>query len=201
MPIVDNEAPKEARAAALSVVTALNEARAFRTPKLRGADPATIHLTTAHRSADLPLTSLAGEKPGGVLWRGWRFIVSDATNQPLAAVEAAEFDMGQYRFTELNEGPYVEATATAIQRSGELGELAEGRFERVLLVAPALRAAFLWLKRVDGNLGGLGPSDLLLPLPPAPERLAPYRPLRTRDLLAALHRLAASVPRNDMMGG
>jgi hypothetical protein len=201
MPINNKEPPEAARAAVLKVVGTLNAARAFRTPNLRRADPATIQLTMAHRSAELPLTSLAGERPGGVLWRGWRFIITDKSQQPLAAAEATQVGMGEYRFAELNEGPYVAATAESLRRAVNLAELTDGSFEPVLLVTPALRAASLWLKRTDGPADGLGPADLLLPLPPAPERLAPFRPLRTGDFLAILRRLAAMVPQDDTRGG
>src|SRR4051794_26328929 len=110
MPILFEESPAVALETVRKIVVALAEAHAFRTRNLQGADPTTIQFTTSHRVAELPLTSLVRESPGSVLWRGWRFIVTDKSQKPLAAAEAAQVGTDGYRFAELNEGPYVAST-------------------------------------------------------------------------------------------
>jgi len=202
MSIENQESPSAALDAVRKVLVALAaDARAFRTPNLRRADPTSIQLTTPHRSAELPLSSLAGDRPVAVILRGWRFIVTDKDRQPLAAAESVQAGMGEYRFAELNEGPYVRATAEALRRAENLEGVADGQFEPLLLVVPALRIAALWLKRVNGPAEAIDPADLLLPLPPVDESFVPFESLPADRFLTVLRHLAERVPQDSSRGG
>src|SRR5690242_2738386 len=110
--LIKPEPPPTAAPASVSkVLIALAKAHGFNTPKLRDVDPASLEVTRPHRTAGLPLTSLGRDRPAAVVWRGWRFIITDNEHRPLASVEFARTDTGEFRFAELNEGRYVAATA------------------------------------------------------------------------------------------
>lgn len=114
---------------------------------------------------------------------GWRYLVS-ARGQIIASAETVTSpDDGQEVFSQLTEGPFVEATAAAITAVRALPQLGVGTFELRLLRIPALYLMALWLHP------SLGVGDLLVPLAPTPVGTAGV-PSPAGDLLQQLNQRA-----------
>ena len=92
----------------------------------------------------------------------------------LASVELAG-DAGESPL--LNGGPYVAATATAIDELERLPEVAAGDYELRLLKVPALHVAAAWL---------VGGHRLVVPLAPAPSFLEAGHRYTEEEFVAAL---------------
>lgn len=111
---------------------------------------------------------------------GWRYLVIAEER----AVASSEVSVGTDKrpplLEQINMGPYVRSTASALRRLDELPEARSGRYELHTLQMPALWSFLLWLRRLDGD------DDLFIPLSPAPEFLRAGRVYREGDLFDAL---------------
>jgi hypothetical protein len=85
-----------------------------------------------------------------------------------------------------NEGPFAEATASAIARVESWPEVADGDYELRVLRLPALYLMALWLKDESGE------RDLIVPLDPAPAGIEAGRGYDADELLAELRERARS---------
>jgi hypothetical protein len=179
MTIIPADFPDAARRAVLEGMHQRAATRGFWTPKLKQADPATLHLAVPHRLALLPLNRMqqevrrlrnaAPDKPpprplaelASIL--GWRFLIINGKQEPIAAAHAFQSRSGEYRLAELNEGIYIERTRTAFDMpfitDAISREVDGGTFEELLLlVAPALYFAGLWVRYEQRD------KDFILPL-------------------------------------
>ncbi|WP_426361839.1 hypothetical protein [Streptomyces sp. E-08] len=111
---------------------------------------------------------------------GWRYLVVAEEE----AVASSEVSVGTDRrpplLEEINMGPFVRSTASAVRALDELPEARSGRYELHTLQIPALWSFLLWLRRLDGD------DDLFIPLAPAPEFLQAGQVYREGDLLDVL---------------
>jgi hypothetical protein len=199
MPIKPREPPQDAYEQVRKVIEALAAGRAFRTPNLARANPDPSALGTPHRVAILPLDSLRQERGAlEVVLQGWRWFLRDADGRPVGTAEAIAVG-DSYRFGELNEGPFVASTEEALRRVEQI-DLGPWEFEPLLLVAPAIYVAALWLKRQPGDAGLVEEDDVLVLLPPLPASLEPYDRL-TPEKWDLLRQLAGRVPSDRLSGG
>jgi hypothetical protein len=168
-----------------SVRTALGSPTAVReapTPALRAA--------TAQRpaTAEFPLpvhvldrVTLSGRAPTRVI--SWRFLIR-CGGQAVAAADTRLTPDG-WAFSHFFEGPYVSATEEALREAHHQ----PADYQPRLLSVPELYMLTLWLHgdlRADGASGHPAPTDLLVPLAPAPPGIAARRPQRFAELLPLL---------------
>jgi hypothetical protein len=154
----------------------------FRDRALTRADPAALALALPHDVYLIGLGDLAGEASlDAATVVGRRFLVLDG-DRPIAAAELADPEQGTG--FQLNEGPYVEATASAIEQAERNPELAGVDYEVRLLRIPALYVMGIWLKSERGD------ADVVIPLDPAPTPLVAGRTYPSEDILSALAELA-----------
>lgn len=166
---------------ALSSPTAVSEAR---TPSLLAAQgPASPELP-------LPVHVLDGvTADSGTATRlaGWRFLIRTG-DRAVAAADAVLTADG-WTFSRFFEGPYITATELALRQAESLSQPYQPR----LLSVPGLYMLTLWLHGdpvADGAEGHPAPTDLLVPLAPAPPGIAAHRPHRVSELLPLLtHRV------------
>ncbi|MGH3326159.1 MAG: hypothetical protein ACRDOV_17265, partial [Streptomyces sp.] len=128
---------------------------------------------------------------------GWRFLLRDtAAPAGSASVGAAEavLTADGWAFAYFCEGPYVTSTERALQQAGSL----PAAFQPRLLSVPQLYMLTLWLHGdpgADAAQGTPEPSDLLIPLAPAPPGIAAHQPHRVDALLPLLTRRVVASPR------
>ncbi len=111
----------------------------------------------------------------------WRYLL--VTQE--AAVSAAELSDkgdGGLAFSEVNDGPFVQATIEALTTAEALDEVQRGDFELRLLKIPAVYVVALWLHSET--------DDLIIPMAPAPRGVTAGRAYSADDLLQALRPLA-----------
>lgn len=152
-----------------------------------------------HRVAYLPLTGIGrGQDLRRVAeLRSWRFLIrkeapgllaqaGDAhKGSYVASATVAPAETGQYQASGLTEGVFVKGTEDAVRAAEELPAVRLGRFEPVLLVAPAIYVTALWLRQLDGA------EDIILPIPPTDSALPPLKPLSPEAFMDALASIAA----------
>jgi hypothetical protein len=189
MPLNTIDPPMAAYEVVRSTIADLAAQAGFSTPALRRADPAAIAVSTPHRVAILGLNRIRDAKDlrSAVDLKGWRFLVHQQA-AVIAAVDAVRGDDDQFRLGQLNEGPFVTGTESAIRRAESLEEVARGQFAPVFLLVPAVYVAALWLEDQQGD------KDLVLAMPPVPKDFTPFSPMPAASFLAALKPLAALVP-------
>ncbi len=90
-------------------------------------------------------------------------------------------ESGQYRFGQVNEGPFAVATEDAIRRAEKLDALRKSQFIPNFLLVPAVYTAALWLEAQTPD------ADLLMVMPPAPKEFStPFTPMPVQPFLAIL---------------
>jgi hypothetical protein len=119
---------------------------------------------------------------------GWRFLIR-CGERAVAAADTMLTPDG-WAFSHFFEGPYIAATERALRHA----EAMPMPYQPRLLSVPELYMLTLWLHgdcTADGASGPLAPSDILVPLAPAPPGIAAHRPHRAAELLKVLtHRMA-----------
>jgi len=162
---------------ALGSPTAVREAR---TPALRTAQGDTTP------ELPLPLHVLDRITPEGVAatrLAGWRFLIR-CGDRAVAAAETRLTPDG-WAFSHFFEGPYIASTERALRQA----ESTTQPFQARLLSVPGLYMLTLWLHgdtASDGTTGRPVPTDLLVPLAPAPPGIAAHRAHRVAELLPLL---------------
>ncbi|MBM9509150.1 hypothetical protein [Actinacidiphila acididurans] len=181
MPLLVPPAPAPALLsvlAALSSPTAVQEAR---TPALRSAEgpldtetPLPVHVFEPARvPGGLPQARLAG----------WRFHIS-AGARVVAAGETVLTADG-WVFSRFAEGPYLASTERALRQAETLPDM----YQPHLLSVPGLYMLALWLHcrpRTDAATAQPDPTDLLVPLAPAPPGITAHRVHRLVELAPVL---------------
>jgi hypothetical protein len=122
---------------------------------------------------------------------GWRFLIR-GTDRAVAAADTMLTPDG-WTFSHFFEGPYVAATERALLQADALPTAYQPR----LLSVPELYMLTLWLHgdtEADGASASPAPTDLLIPLAPAPPGIAAHRPHRVADLLTLLSLRLAPPP-------
>ncbi|MFD4144158.1 hypothetical protein OHS70_31695 [Streptomyces sp. NBC_00390] len=164
--------------AALHSPTAVSEAR---TPALRSVQgplcpelPLPVHvLDQIVPSGHTPYTRLAG----------WRFLIRSGDRAVAAADTMLTAD--GWTFSHFFEGPYLSSTERALRQAESLAT----DFQPRLLSIPELYMLTLWLHGntdSDASAGTPLPTDVLVPLAPAPPGIAAHLPHRVADLLPVM---------------
>ncbi|MGI5400397.1 hypothetical protein ACQEVG_13255 [Streptomyces sp. CA-135486] len=164
--------------AALGSPTAVHEAR---TPALRSVQgplspelPLPVHvLDQIVPSSTTPYTRLTG----------WRFLIRNG-ERAVAAAETVLTPDG-WTFSHFFEGPYLSSTERALRQA----ESMRTHFQPRLLSIPELYMLTLWLHGdtdADASAGTPRPTDVLVPLAPAPPGIAAHHPHRVADLLPVM---------------
>lgn len=182
--------PPAPAAAHRSVVTALGSPTAVhgrRTPPalraaagpVRAEFPLPLHVLDR-------ITDAAG--PARTRLTAWRFLLRDESTTVGAADAMLTAD--GWAFSHFCDGPYVASSERALEQADLLAPDVQPR----LLSVPELYMLTLWLHQdteADPAEGSPAPTDLLVPLAPAPPGIAAYQPHQVQQLLPVLtHRLS-----------
>ncbi|WP_069771471.1 hypothetical protein [Streptomyces sp. LUP30] len=180
MPLHVPPAPAPALRSVLTALGSPTAVREARTPALRTAQqeavpdhPLPLHVLDAISAEGVAETRLAG----------WRFLIR-CDERAVAAAETRLTPDG-WAFSHFFEGPYIASTERALRQA----ESATQPYQARLLSVPGLYMLTLWLHgdcASDGTTGHPDPTDLLVPLAPAPPGIAAHRPHRVAELLPVL---------------
>ncbi|MEC4019864.1 hypothetical protein [Streptomyces sp. H27-D2] len=188
MPLYVPPAPQPALRSVLAALGSPTAVREARTPALRSIQgpltpehPLSVHVLDRITSHDgPPRTRLTG----------WRFLIRGGERSVAAADTRLTPD--GWAFSHFFEGPYIASTERALRHAESMPTAYQPR----LLSVPELYMLTLWLHgdttadTADASDGMPAPSDLLVPLSPAPPGIFAHRPHRVCDLLPVLtHRL------------
>jgi hypothetical protein len=160
-------------------------------PALQSASLSSLAISTPHRVAVLELDRILNGDSlrSAAQKKGWRFLVHNGANV-IATINTSVGRKGKHQFGHITEGPFVAGTEQAIRRAEALEAVQNGRFELLLLQAPAIHVVALWLRNLDND------ADLIVPIRPAPKPLQANRVLSTSKFMTAVAKLAAQVQRD-----
>ncbi|MFB6705083.1 hypothetical protein ACFCW6_10250 [Streptomyces sp. NPDC056333] len=181
MPLHVPPAPAPALRSVLAALGSPTAVREARTPALRSVQgplspelPLPVHVLDRIGPSGLaPRTSLAA----------WRFLIR-SSERAVAAADTMLTPDG-WTFSHFFEGPYIASTELALRQAEPL----TAHYQPRLLSIPELYMLTLWLHEdieADASGGALAPTDLLVPLAPAPPGIAAHRPHRVADLLPVM---------------
>ncbi|MFE3666743.1 hypothetical protein ACFXOR_27870 [Streptomyces sp. NPDC059164] len=181
MPLHVPPAPAPALRSVLAALGSPTAVREARTPALRSVQgplspelPLPVHvLDRIAPTGTAPLTRLAA----------WRFLIR-SEGRAVAAADTVLTPDG-WTFSHFFEGPYLASTELAVRQAEASSTGCQAR----LLSIPELYMLTLWLHgdtTADPSGGVLAPTDVLVPLAPAPPGIAAHRPHRVADLLPVI---------------
>lgn len=181
MPLRLAEPPRAALEAVQGALLERVERFDFATRALRDAPAEELALAAPHPVYTLGLAPLVGgEGLEGAELTGWRYLIlrgESAIASVEIGVSGAALDASRL---EVNEGPFVRATESALGRAEQLPELERGTYELRLLRIPGAYVIALWLKPDEGG------GDVLLPLGETPPEVEPDRAYGADALLDVL---------------
>jgi hypothetical protein len=174
--------------------------RAIQAISPRGAfaalSPARLHTSVPHPVYLLKLEDLAkGKSVSSAARVGTRFLLVQ-DGKPVAAAELREPGPRTAPVTagnspaQLNRGPFVQGTQTAIEHAETLHEVRSSDYELRLLRVPALYLEALWLHGPQG-------ADIVIPVEPAPPELVAGRSYSPSELVGALQMRAVQLAKFD----
>ncbi len=162
--------------------------RAFRTPQLaraiskEAAKPPVP--TQALPVYHLGLTDLAKDGDlSAASQTGWRYLLKHE-NKVIASAETVFGPDRKPVFAQVNEGPLVQGTQSAIRAADANEEVKKRDYEVRLLMIPALYTAALWLVDTKGR------HDIAIPIAPVAPPLEPDKPIPIEKLLVVLRNAA-----------
>ncbi|MGR8011758.1 hypothetical protein [Streptomyces hypolithicus] len=189
MPLLVSPAPAPALRSVLAALGSPTAVREARPPALRAAQgPLSPELPLPIHVLDRIIPS---GRPPRTRLTGWRFLIRSGEDTVAAADTMLTPD--GWTFSHFCEGPYVTSSERALRQA----EAMTACYQPRLLSVPELYMLTLWLHRgpetdtapADADVMPL-PTDLLVPLAPAPPGIASHLPHRVADLLPVLtHRL------------
>jgi hypothetical protein len=188
MPLQISKPPRAAEKAVHSMLGRLVAADPDLVPALRSASLRSLSISTPHRVAVLELDRIhdGSSLRSAAQKKGWRFLVHNGKDV-VATINTFLGRNGKHQFGHITDGPFVAGTERAIRRAETLEPVQNGRFELLLLQAPAIHVVALWLRNLANG------ADLLVPISPAPNGLRPDHALSTSDFMAAAAKLASQV--------
>ncbi|WP_228926225.1 hypothetical protein [Streptomyces sp. DH7] len=189
MPLHVPPAPAPALRSVLAALGSPTAVRGPRTSALRSVQgplspelPLPVHVLDRIAPArTAPLTRLAA----------WRFLIR-SEGRAVAAADTVLTPDG-WTFSHFFEGPYLASTELAVRQA----EASATAWQARLLSIPELYMLTLWLHgdtEADPADGMLAPTDVLVPLAPAPPGIAAHRPHRVADLLPVISLRVAPGP-------
>jgi len=150
-----------------------------------GVDFNSLELSEPHRVYDLRADLIAsGRGLDSAAPTGYRYLVSSAGKHVAGAEVHVDGTGAASLLANINYGPYVEATAQAIEKAGALPDVAKGNYEARVLRFAAIGVMALWLKPDAGG------ADIVFPMAPTPAGIEAERPYTEADFLKAIHPLA-----------
>ncbi|HEY5834490.1 hypothetical protein [Streptomyces sp.] len=181
MPLLVPPAPSPALLSVLAALSSPTAVREARTPALRTAQgpldaehPLPVHLfVPATVPGGLPQARLTG----------WRFHIRAGAG--VAAAGETVLTPDGWVFSRFSEGPFLASTERALRQADTL----PNTYQPHLLSVPGLYMLALWLHcrpRADAATAQPDPSDLLVPLAPAPPGITSHRVHRLVDLAPVL---------------
>ena len=181
MPLHVSPAPAPALRSVLAALGSPTAVREAHTPALRSVQgslspelPLPVHVLDRIMPNDAaPRTRLAG----------WRFLIRSG-GRAIAAADTMHTADG-WTFSHFLEGPYIASTELAVRQT----ESTATSYQPRLLSVPELYMFTLWLHHdveADAGSGALAPTDVLVPLAPAPPGITAHRPHRVADLLPVM---------------
>lgn len=190
MPLQIAKPPRAAEKAVHSMLGRLIAEDPDLVPALRSASLSSLSISTPHRVAVLEVDQIDnGRSLRSVAQKkGWRFLVHHG-KAVVATINTSVGRKGKHQFGHITDGPFVTGTERAIRRAEALEPVQNGRFELLLLQAPAIHVVALWLRNLENG------ADLIVPIKPAPEPLRPNHALSTSDFMAAAAEIASEVQR------
>jgi hypothetical protein len=185
MPIDPSDAPNAAIASVQQSMTERAAGRSFATSSLRNADINTLAYSMPHRVDYLPLGAIRRGNNLRQVTRpaGWRFLIH-GQGEAIAAARVVMSEAEKYELGELSEGPFVSGTEKVIRDAENLEQVRNGHFEAVLLIAPDIHVAALWLQ------DRVGDADIVLPIPPTSSMLVPNQPMTPAAFIDVLYGIA-----------
>lgn len=183
MPLHSPAAPP---AALHAVRTALKSPSATRSTRSLNTAQGPVTLVHAHPVHVLDPAAPAHRALGTTRRTGWRFLLNDSGDIPVASAEVVETADG-WAFSHFSEGPFVASTHRALIQAQALPV----PFQPRLLSVPGLYMLALWL-HTDATPDST--ADVLIPLAPAPPGIAAHRPHHASDLLPTLTDRLAPAP-------
>lgn len=191
MPLQISKPPVAAEKAVHSMLGRLVAADdAALVPALQSASLKSLAISTPHRVAVLELDRIRNRTlRSAAQEKGWRFLVHNGDNV-IATINTSLGRKGKHQFGHITEGPFVAGTEQAIRRAEALDAVQNGRFELLLLQAPAIHVVALWLRNLEND------ADLIVPIRPAPKPLQANRVLSPPKFMAAVAKLALQVKRD-----
>ncbi|MFE7758745.1 hypothetical protein [Streptomyces sp. NPDC057418] len=195
MPLHVSPAPAPALRSVLAALGSPTAVREAHTPALRSVQgslspelPLPVHvLDRIVPSETAPSTRLAG----------WRFLIRSGERAVAAADTVLTAD--GWTFSHFFEGPYLASTELAVRQA----ESAAAHHQPRLLSIPELYMLTLWLHddtEADAAGGTLAPTDVLVPLAPAPPGITAQRPHRVADLLPVMTLRVTPAPLPELPG-
>ncbi|MFI5804986.1 hypothetical protein [Streptomyces sp. NPDC051561] len=181
MPLHVPPAPAPALRSVLAALGSPTAVREPRTPALR-SHPGPL-------TPELPLPVHVWDeitpdgRPPRTRLTAWRFLIRHG-ERAVAAADTVLTPDG-WTFSHFFEGPYLNSTERALRHAEAMPAVYQPR----LLSIPALYMLTLWLHRdptADATTGVPAPSDVLVPLAPAPPGIAAHQPCTVADLLPVL---------------
>jgi hypothetical protein len=189
MPLLVPPAPAPALLSVLAALSSPAAVSEIRTPALRTAEgpldaehPLPVHVFEP--------ASVPGGLPQARL-TGWRFHIRAGAGVVAAGETVATPD--GWVFSRFSEGPYLVSTERALRQA----ETLPTTYQPHLLSVPGLYMLALWLHvdpRAEAAAAQPDPSDLLIPLAPAPPGITSHRVHRLVELVPVLSRRPAPAP-------
>ncbi|MFD9544396.1 hypothetical protein [Streptomyces sp. NPDC060022] len=195
MPLHVSPAPAPALRSVLAALGSPTAVREAHTPALRSVQgslspelPLPVHVLDRIVPDDsTPRTRLAG----------WRFLIRSGERAVAAADTMLTAD--GWTFSHFFEGPYIASTELAVRQA----DSAASHYQPRLLSVPELYMLTLWLHadtEADAGGGTLAPTDVLVPLAPAPPGITAHRPHRVSDLLPVMTMRVTPAPLPGLPG-
>ena len=193
MPLEISKPPRAAEKAVHSMLGRLIAADPDLVPALQSASLRSLAVSTPHRVAILGLDRIdnGDSLRSAAQKKGWRFLVHNG-KKVVATINTSLGRKGKHQFGHITVGPFVVGTERAIRLSERLEPVKSGRFELLLLQAPAIHVVALWLRNLEND------ADLIVPIKPAPKPLRPNRAVLPPKFMAVVAKLALQVQRDHV---
>jgi len=148
-------------------------------------DFGSLDLSEPHRVYDLRADLVAGGRGlDSATHTGFRYLVSGSGRHVAGAEVHVDGTGAANLLANINYGPYVEATAQAIEKAGTLSAVAARTYEARVLRFAAIGVMALWLKPDRGG------EDIVYPLAPTPAGIEAERPYSESEFFTSIRPLA-----------
>jgi len=154
--------PPESAALVTSAVVSVSQTQSDAAAKInQSPDPSQLNSALPHPVYQLDVADIQqGKNLDSARRVGWRFLILDGT-RTVAAIELT-YGYDRLEFSQMETGPFVEATREALRILEDTPSVQDGMYEFRLLRAPGVYVMAVWLKDLQGD------KDIVQPLAPIP---------------------------------